>query len=106
MHDHPSIAGDDADGGHRLEAPLLMGELQGDIACQADVYPVVVLLDTNGEVSRPRELSPRPLAEPSVTLAIHTAPIAQACAYHRRQRTNRDDSRFAKRDPHSRLRRP
>ena len=37
VDDHPSIAGDDADGGHRLQAALLMHELQGDLACRADV---------------------------------------------------------------------
>ena len=44
-------------------------------------------------VSRPRELPPRPLAEPCVNLAIHTAPIVRPSVTPMRQWTNRCGSR-------------
>ena len=50
VHDHPSVTRDDADGGHRFQPALLMHELQRDIPCRADVYPVIVLLDTDGSL--------------------------------------------------------
>ena len=34
---------------------------------------------TRSLVSRPKELPPRPLAEPCVSLSVHTAPITQSC---------------------------
>lgn len=48
MDDDPSIARDDTDGGHRLQSPLLVHELQRDLPCRAHVDPMVVLVDAQG----------------------------------------------------------
>jgi hypothetical protein len=43
------------------------------------LQPFLPHAETGTLVSRPRELPPRPLAEPCVNLSVHTAPITRPC---------------------------
>ena len=62
VDDHPSVAGDDADGGHRFKPPFFVHELQGDVPCRADVDPMVALIDADGSlIDMHRRLGEDPL---------------------------------------------
>jgi hypothetical protein len=54
-----------------------------------------IIFGSDQGVSRPRELPPRPLADPCGSLSTHTAPIVRSFANHLRQWTNRCGSRRA-----------